>query len=387
MMKEKEYPAHEILFLEGECGDSFCIVLEGQLAILKAMNTPNERLLAVRGVGEIIGEMSLLNPNGLRTASVRTETLTRLLVLNRADFDHLLRRMPSLAYEMLRVLSMRLNEAHETTIHDLTEKNQELEKAYSDLKAAQEQIIAKEILERELKQAREIQVSMLPGVLPRLDCYEIGARMVAARMVAGDFYDVILLDSDHLGLVIGDVAGKGVPAALFMALTRSLVRAEADLTSRPEQVLMRVNKLLLEMNAKGLFVTVLYGILHLPSGKFSYARAGHEQPLILDRNGELLVPPLNSGQVLGLFPEPLLDSQSVTLPPGGVMLMFTDGVTEARNTAGDFFNMDRLVSWLPKFLDNSAQGLCDNLVQAVWDFHGNSDQDDDITLLSVKTLL
>jgi sigma-B regulation protein RsbU (phosphoserine phosphatase) len=171
------------------------------------MDTPNERLVAVRGVGQFIGEMSLLNPDGLRTASARVRREAHLLELSRDDFNALLKREPSLAYEMLSVLSRRLREAHNASISELTEKNRQLTMAYEELKAAQEQIIEKKTLERELEQAREIQISMLPTLLPKLAGFDVGARMVPARMVGGDFY-VIRLGPDNLGIVIGDVAGK-----------------------------------------------------------------------------------------------------------------------------------------------------------------------------------
>src|SRR5574341_123813 len=179
-LKEGVYPAQTVLFHEGEFGDRFFIVAAGEVSIIKAMDTANERLVAVRGVGQFIGEMSLLNPDGLRTASARVRSEARLLELSRENFNSLLKREPSLAYEMLSVLSRCLREAHNMSILELTEKNRQLTQAYNDLKDAQEQIIEKKSLERELEQAREIQVSMLPALLPKLDGFDIGARMLAA---------------------------------------------------------------------------------------------------------------------------------------------------------------------------------------------------------------
>ena len=183
-LKEGHYPAKTVLFKEGDYGDKFYIVAEGEVAIIKAMGTPNERLVAIRGSGQFIGEMSLLNPEGLRTASAHVRSDARLLELTRDDFNALLKREPSLAYQMLSVLSLRLQTAHNQTIRDLTEKNRRLAEAYESLKAAQEQIIEKKIMERELMQAREIQESMLPTLLPRLQGFDIVAQMLPARMVS-----------------------------------------------------------------------------------------------------------------------------------------------------------------------------------------------------------
>src|SRR3954463_1747706 len=241
-LQETRYAAGAVLFREGDYGDRFYIVLDGAIAIVKALGSDDERLLGLRGAGEFVGEMSLLSQDGLRTASVRVEADARVLELTRADFDALLHRYPPLAYEMLRVLSVRLRDSHDAAIRDLHEKNARLAQAYADLQDAQARIIEQETLERELRLARETQESMLPRTLPRMAGFDIGARMVAARMVGGDFYDVFPLGPDSLGVVIGDVSGKGMPAALFMALVSNLLRAEAlrsDTT--PEQALRIVN--------------------------------------------------------------------------------------------------------------------------------------------------
>ncbi len=385
-LEERTYPVGTILFREGEPGDCFYILLAGEVAILKAMDTPNERKLAHRVAGEFIGEMGLLNRDGLRTASGRVEQEVHILEMSRQDFDALLQRVPALVYEMLRVLSARLRDANDITIHDLIEKNLQLEKAYASLQAAQQQIIEKEILERELMQARDIQESMLPQSLPLIEAYEIGARMVPARMVGGDFYDVILLGPDELGIVIGDVSGKGVPAALFMAQTCSLLRAEAHPGDSPGQVLQRVNHLLLGMNAKGLFVTVLYGVLRPSTGEFVYARAGHEPLILMDRSGKASLAPLQKSHVLGLFAEPVLESQSTSVPPGGALLIYTDGVTEARNPQGGFFDLDNFLAVLPAMLECTAQEICNEVIDILAEYHGSAPQADDITLVALKSL-
>ncbi len=372
------------LFLEGERGDHFYIVLQGQVAIIKALGTADERFLAIRGAGDFVGEMSLLNQDGLRTATAQVREKVTVLELTRTEFDALLHRHPTMAYQMLRVLSDRLRASHNSAIHDLQLKNQQLLRAYEELKAAQAQLIEKEALERELQRAREIQISMLPTILPYVAGCEVGARMVPARMVGGDFYDVMLLEKNRLGVVVGDVSGKGVPAALFMALTRSLLRAEAGRCPSPEAVLRNVNRHLLGMNAKGMFVTVLYGELDVTNREFVYARAGHDLPLIWSQTKVLKVVPPGRGQPLGLFRQPVLDVQTLQLEPGDTMLLYSDGVTEAVNSQNEYFDEAGLQTAVFATPFVSAQALCDNLVETLESFHGPVSQADDITLLTLK---
>ena len=185
-----------LLFGENDPGDRFYIIVSGEVEVIKALGTPEERTVAVRGAGEFFGEMSLFEADGRRTAGVRALTPVRLLEMLRPDFDLLLHRRPAVAYQMIRVLSLRLNNSTNTTIADLREKNRQLARAYEELKAAQAQIIEKERLEKELEMARWIQRSILPSVLPSVPGYDLGAFLMPARAVGGDLYDFIPLP-DH----------------------------------------------------------------------------------------------------------------------------------------------------------------------------------------------
>ncbi|MDQ5851696.1 MAG: SpoIIE family protein phosphatase [Chloroflexota bacterium] len=378
-----DVPSNRILFREGEYGDRFYIVLEGQLEIVKALGTADERLLGVAGPGDFAGEMSLLDPDGLRTASVRTRTAVQLLEMTREDFNALLHRQPMLAYDMARVLKRRLEAADNAAIRDLQEKNRQLTQAYEELRAAQTQIIEKEKLEHELEVAWEIQRSILPRTLPHLPDFDFGARIVPARLVGGDFFDFIRLRQHRMGIVIGDVSGKGVPAAIFMALTRSLVRAEASRGSPPDRVLQRVNGHLLHMNDKGMFVTVLYGVLDKKTQEFVYARAGHELPILVDGSGEPSRPAFREGQPLGLFPDPRLDIQTLSLPPNSGLLMYTDGVTDVMDVQGSLFGIERLLETVRGSRATTAQALCDDVLQAVAAFHAAAPQYDDVALVAI----
>ncbi len=385
-LRPREVPDQSLLFREGETGDTFYILLDGQVEIIKALGTDGERLLGVREAGSLIGEMSLFNREGQRTASVRTRTPARLLEMTRGEFDALLGRQPSLAYDMVRVLSQRLNEAENLTVRDLLEKNRQLAQAYDELKAAQAQIIEKEKLEAELDVARRIQRSILPRERPRLPGFDFGMLMEPMTSVGGDFFDFIPLGDGRLGIVIGDVSDHGAPAAIFMALTYSLLRAEATRASTPGEALRRVNRHLLDMNDSGMFVTILYGILDGATREFRFVRAGHDLPLVLDARCEAIDLHLGVGQLLGVLPDPALDEQSVVLPPDGLLLMYTDGVTEAMDRDRKQFGVEGLRALLHPGgpLRVSAQGVCDAVREAVRTHTGSPAPQDDVTLVAVQ---
>jgi sigma-B regulation protein RsbU (phosphoserine phosphatase) len=397
-LEQAIYPAGTLLMREGDRGDGVYIVLSGTFEIIKELGTPDERLFGRRGAGEVVGEMGLLNQDGLRTASARAETDAQVIRLTRPDFERLLGRYPTIAYEMLRMLSLRLRDSNDGVIQELQEKNrqlaqayadvqaqnQQLAQAYADLEAAQAQLVEKEALEHELRLAREIQERILPRQLPSPPGFDLGARMVAAREVGGDFFDVFPLGSDSLGLVVGDACGKGMPAALFMALTRSLLRAEAARAASPEAALRGTNQHLADMSTAGMFITILYGVLSYSTGEFIYARAGHELPLIWDASGVPLAPARANGQPLGLLPDPAIDVQILRLPPGGTLLLYSDGVTEATNAQGGFFGLESVQSTVQAHLGIPAQQLCDQLVDTLTAYRGRSPQADDITLLAVR---
>jgi serine phosphatase RsbU (regulator of sigma subunit) len=384
-LSQVELPAGELVFREGEPGDCFYILLEGEVEIIKAHGLEGARRLAIRGSGEFIGEMGLLVKDGLRTATVISRTPVNLLRVTQEDFNRLLQQWPDLAREMLRELSFRLRETDNILIRDLQEKNRELAKAYEELKAAQAQIIQKEMLERELQMARKIQRSILPRTLPRPADYDFGAHMEPARAVGGDFFDIISLNQDNYAVVIGDISDKGVPAAIFMALTRSLLRAKASRAVSPRKVLQRVNRLLLEMNEEGMFATVIYGVLHRERKEFTYARAGHEPPLLFTAKGERITPPVSKGQPLGLFSNPLIDEQSLAIPPAGMLLLYTDGAVDAVDPAGNFFGLEKLIQTVRANLHSSAQDLCDRVLDEVHHHQRETAQADDITLVGIRS--
>jgi sigma-B regulation protein RsbU (phosphoserine phosphatase) len=328
--------------------------------------------------------MSLIDVRGLRTASVRTCSAVRLLAMTRRDLDGLLHRRPAIAYEMARVLSSCLRDTNNATIRDLQQKNLQLAKAYQDLQAAQVQIIEKEKLERELELAREIQQSILPRKLPCLPGFEFGVQMAPARAVGGDFFDFIPLSETALGIAVGDVSDKGVPAALFMAMTRSIMRSEARRARTPRQALEGVNGLLLDMNDAGMFVTVLYGVLDQITRRFHYVRAGHTLPSLCSADGAVYQPPSAPGQPLGVFPQPALDEFSLQLTPGCTLVLYTDGMTDALGTEGQPLGVMQLQAAVRDLCRCSPQSLCDRLMQMAINCQETTSQLDDMTLVAVQ---
>ncbi len=380
----RELEQGNLMFREGNRRKETYIIVEGQVEIIKALGTPDERLLGVRGRGELIGEMSLFSEEHQRTASVRAKTPLKLLVMRRDDLEDLLRNQPDLAFELVATLSRRLEESENLTISDLREKNLQLQQAFDELKAAQAQIVEKERLERELEVARDIQLSILPRELPEDPAWEFGIHFSPMEAVGGDFYDVIELGNGKLGVAIGDVSGHGVPAALYMSLTATLLRAEAMRSESPREVLQAVNRQLLATSDSGLFITVIYGILDSSSRSFQYARAGHPTPILVSLGRAAVQLGAELGQFLGFHDELALDEVALSLPPESTMLIHTDGITEAVNANGNFFGDDGLLAALGMGDSRPPDQICREIWEAVRSFQGTVPRDDDITLLAVR---
>ncbi|MDY0038819.1 MAG: cyclic nucleotide-binding domain-containing protein [Desulforhabdus sp.] len=207
-----ELPPDTILMHEGDRGDHCYFILSGELEILKNLGTADQQILNVRGRGHCVGEISLLNPDKPRSASVRTRTQARLLEMTRETFRSILNRHPAFAHDLACYMSSCLCESNETSLRELKKKSRQLAVAYKDLQEARAQATGKERLERELEIAWEIQQNILPSTLPSIEGLDMGARMLPARVVGGDFFDIIRLDAETLGIAVGDVSGKGIAA-------------------------------------------------------------------------------------------------------------------------------------------------------------------------------
>lgn len=239
-------------------------------------------------------------------------------------------------------------------------------------------------MEGEMRLARQTQRSILPPRLPRRSGYDFGSLMMPALIVGGDFYDFIQLDKNRLSLVIGDVSDKGLPAALSMAQTFSLLRLETEHSDDPQQILRNVNRYLLKRRAPGMFVTLLYGILDCRTGLFRYTCAGHPPPIVLGDQGNLIEVRMDEGQPLGLFEEVKLDAQEVIIPPGGTALLFSDGLSEAADAKGKPFGFERIQRELAEQRNQTAKGICKKLWEAVNTHSAEMPHQDDFVTVVVK---
>jgi sigma-B regulation protein RsbU (phosphoserine phosphatase) len=248
----------------------------------------------------------------------------------------------------------------------------------------QQEMAERERLERELQLAHEIQQTFMPGRLPQLPGWELAVTWRAARQVAGDFYDFFELPGGRLGLVIADVADKGMPAALFMTLTRTLVRAAALEEESPRAALARVNDLLVPDAQQGMFVTGVYAVLLLETGQLIYANAGHPPPLLLhSRTGEL--EQLGTGgMALGVLPGINLKERIVSLESGDTLIFYTDGVTEAFSPEDAIYGEGRLRATIRAAGGASAQAMLDAIIDSVTAFVGDNPPSDDITLMVLR---
>jgi sigma-B regulation protein RsbU (phosphoserine phosphatase) len=247
-----------------------------------------------------------------------------------------------------------------------------------------------ESLKNDLSVASEIQQSILPRVFPPFpeDCdkLDIAASMNAAKDVGGDFYDFFRLDDDHIGLVMADVCGKGIPAAIFMAVSRTIIRATAMNGLGPAECITRSNRLLAADSVDCMFVTVFYAIYNLKTGEVTYCNGGHNPPHILKKNGEVIELPKSRDMMVGAFDGVKYHEEKLQLDKGDAMVMFTDGVTEAMNEAREEFGTARLVESLEDVAMRGCQQIIDTVKTDIATFVDGAEQSDDITLLAFKRL-
>ena len=239
-------------------------------------------------------------------------------------------------------------------------------------------------MERELSMARRVQTGLIPEAIPELAGWEFAASWLPAREVAGDFYDFIPRDGRDLGLVIADVTDKGMGAALFMALTRSMVRASLEGETTAAEAITKANRLICANSTTAMPVTLFYGRVTPSGGELIYVNAGHNPPLLY-RSSSLSFEELGrTGLVLGVDASITLDQHSTSLEPGDCLVLYTDGVTDALNAAEQPFGEQRLRSTIEASASGSAQAIAQGLLQALQEFIGGADPFDDITLLVAK---
>jgi serine phosphatase RsbU (regulator of sigma subunit) len=380
----RTYPAGHTLCREGAVEHVFYIVAEGQVAITKQLGPHEQRVLALRGAGEFFGEMALIE-NQPRSATITTLVETTVLEVSEEVFNDFLQHSPGMALALIRRLTANTRATNEATIADLTRKNEELRKAYEDLKAAQAELVKKEKLEREMEIAGEVQRSLLPSNFPAVKGYHFAARNVPARHVGGDLYDVIKIDDEHVGLLMADVSDKSVHAALFMAVTRTLFLSHARRSTSPAEVAHAVHNGILEVSSNDeMFVTVFYGVLHLPTGQLSYIRAGQDKPLLFRGDGSLPLLLEAEGRFLGMLPGLALEEKLVDLEPSDMLVAYSDGVSDAVNEDDEAYGTTRLINLIYQHRADSASDICNAIFDDVFAFRGAAPAFDDITVLVTK---
>ncbi len=250
----------------------------------------------------------------------------------------------------------------------------------------QQEMVSRERLETEVQLARQIQQTFIPSSLPTHPSWQLSARWRTARQVGGDFYDVIELPNGKLGLFIADVADKGMPAALFMALTRTLMRAAVNETHSPAEVLSRVNEQLLPDTQHGMFVTAVYGELDVERGEFTFVNAGHNPPFWMKANGE--VEKLTRTAVaLGVMEQPAMKQRTISLGVDDLLLLYTDGVTESFSPGGDLFGEERLVAALKIQPTQTADEALEIVEAHLNEFSDPLPLADDLTMLAVRRVM
>ena len=245
-------------------------------------------------------------------------------------------------------------------------------------------------IQDDLTVAREIQQSILPHSFhPNMSDAEnidIYATMLAAKDVGGDFYDFFPIDETQLGFVIADVSGKGVPAAIYMAVSRTMIKANAKRGMQPQECMAVVNDLLCEENLNSMFVTVLYGIYDIKTGEITYTNAGHDRPYILHKDGRVEEVSSDINLALGVMGGLTFKQNNVTLEEGDALVMFTDGVPEAEDKDHNQFGQERLKETLSTLQGAASREIVEKITANVKDFAGEATQFDDITQLVIKRI-
>jgi sigma-B regulation protein RsbU (phosphoserine phosphatase) len=248
-----------------------------------------------------------------------------------------------------------------------------------------EQLIEKQRLEGQLEVARQVQLELLPASDPQLPGYDISAYNYPTEEVSGDYYDWVRIYDDQIGLVIADVSGKGVPAALLMAFLRASLRAATHIGYAPHISMAKVNYLLWESIERNQFVTAFYGILDAANRSLSYSNAGHNPALLMESNGDIRFLE-RGGLPLGMFKETRYHEYYLTLDPGELLVLYTDGVTEAMNPRGEEFGRDRLARSVKTAAHLSAREIINALHETVVDWTDGEGVGDDATFFVIKAL-
>jgi phosphoserine phosphatase RsbU/P len=340
------------------------------------------KLIEHPDIGVIFTDINMPEMDGLTLLSklneLKNPSLKTVIVSAYGDMENIRTAMNRGAFDFL-VKPIDFNDL-EITINKTVEQMLVLRKAMKE----HDQLLS---IQHDLSVAREIQQAILPKNFPpypnRKD-FDIYAYMLAAKEVGGDFYDFFLIDNDRLGFVIGDVSGKGVPAAIFMAVSRTLIRATGSKGMAPGDCMSYVNNLLCNESVSSMFVTVFYGILNAKTGEIKYSCAGHNPPYVVTADGQIKIVEQTGDMVLGIFEGTEFKEKSLTLNPGDSFFLYTDGVTEAFNAQNEPYAEERLENTLKKLYNVPIDKVISGVIDDVSAFVNGHTQSDDITTLVLR---
>ena len=332
----------------------------------------------------ILSDINMPEMDGLtllaRINEMRRPGLKCIMVSAYGDMDNIRQAMNSGAFDFA------------TKPIDLDDLQRTIDKAVEQIayvKEAEKERGQLHDLQSDLSVAREIQHAILPRTfrldkMPLAGTIDLHASMEAAKDVGGDFYDFFRIDDTHLGFTIADVSGKGVPAAIFMAVSRTLIKATGVHSLSSAEVMAQSNDMLATESLESMFVTVFYGILDLETGRIDYTNAGHNPPYVVHPDGSVEALPTAGNMALGAFEGLPYKSGELTLEKGDTLVMFTDGVTEAENEVHEQLGEARLEALLPNYATASAAGIVEGIRSQVHNFAGEAPQSDDVTVLVIR---
>lgn len=332
-----------------------------------------------QGISLVLSDINMPKMDGLtflsETQKLENPMFKTIIVSAYGDMDNIRTAMNRGAFDFV------------TKPIDFSDLNLTIDKTIKEIELIKDSMMNKKTLEAvqtDLETAARIQNKMLPQEFPVRDEFNIYGEMHTAKAVGGDFYDFYMLDEYHLGFVIGDVSGKGVPASLYMAVSRTMLKAIASQIDDPAKCLSTVNTMLIPESELTTFVTMFYGVLDIRNGNVRYCNGGHNLPYIIRKNGSVEEVENTSGLLLGKIEPIEYETKEFTLAPGEKLVMFTDGVTEATAADESMYEEPRLEEFLEKHHDKDIQKLVRGLVVDVLKFMGKADQSDDITILSLR---